>query len=149
MTDSLRKTRQAPTADLDQLGLAGVVREQARSLSASGVAVDVSCADDLAVGPAVEVAAYRIVTEAMTNVVRHAGASGCWVTIVESDGVLEVRVSDDGRGPATVRTTDNGHGVGLDSMRERADELGGTLAVVPRQGGGTTVHARIPVRAQA
>ena len=132
-------------ADLDQFGLAGVVGEQARSLSASGVAVEVACDPALTVGPAVEVAAYRIVTEAMTNVVRHAGARSCWVRINQNQNVLEVRVEDDGRG------LDPGHvpGVGLSSMRERADELGGTLTVLPRTGGGTGVYATIPTGAAA
>jgi signal transduction histidine kinase len=127
-------------ADLDELGLAGVVGEQARSLSASGVVVAVHCGSDLTVGPAAEVAAYRIVTEAMTNVVRHAEARTCWVTIARAGSGLEIRVSDDGRGMDAAAVP----GVGLRSMRDRADELGGILEVTPRSGGGTDVRALIP-----
>ena len=76
---------------------------------------------------------------------RHAAARTCWVTIDRAGAVLEVRVEDDGTGIAP----DARLGVGLHSMRERADELGGTLEVVPRQGGGTGVRAVIPVEAAA
>jgi len=133
-------------ADLDQLGLAGVVAEHARSLSASGVVVDLACADDLSgLNPAAEVATYRIVTEAMTNVVRHANARTCWVRIDRERDRLEVSIADDGCG------IDHGGtpGVGLASMRDRADELGGTLQIGPRPGGGTQVVAVIPAGAGA
>lgn len=128
-------------ADLDELGLAGVVGEQARSLSASGVTVQLHCEPELAVEPAVEVAAYRIVTEAMTNVVRHAGARTCWVTITRAGPALQVSVSDDGCGIDAAAAP----GVGLRSMRDRADELGGTLEVVARADGGTDLRALLPV----
>jgi signal transduction histidine kinase len=131
-------------ADLDQLGLGGVVAEHGRSLSASGVEVAVSC-DPLppTTSPAAEVAAYRIVTEALTNVVRHAGARACWVDIRGRGGALEISVADDGRG----LPPDHVPGVGLASMAERADELGGTLRVRARPAGGTIVHAWLPAEA--
>jgi signal transduction histidine kinase len=91
----------------------------------------------------VEVAAYRIAQEAMTNVVRHAGARHCRVnlSIDEESGSLSLEVEDDGRG--TGRGL--GPGVGLSSMRERAEELGGTLVVGPSpSGGGTLVRAELP-----
>ena len=94
---------------------------------------------------AVEVAAYRIATEAVANAVRHAGAvdlhgrlSGC------SGDDLLVEITDDGRGvPA-----DAVPGVGSTSMRERAAELGGTLDVTTAPGAGTTVRARLPLAAR-
>ncbi|MEN3540235.1 ATP-binding protein [Microbispora sp. ZYX-F-249] len=127
---------------LDDLGLAGVVREHAAALRAAGLRVEVRCPGDLAVpSAAVEVAAYRIVTEAMTNVVRHAGAASCTVTLMPEDPWLRVEVADDGIGVASPHRD----GVGLASMRERADELGGTLTIGPGPGGGTRVTALLPL----
>src|SRR4029079_8102643 len=82
---------------------------------------------------AVEVAAYRIVGEALTNVVRHAGTDRCDV-VVRRNGGLELVIADHGRGLGADATA----GVGMRSMRERAAELGGTLDVATRAGGGTT-----------
>ncbi len=127
---------------LDDLGLAGVVREHAASLSAAGLVVDVDCPSSLEVASAaVEVAAYRIVTEAMTNVVRHAHASRCVVSLGCTDGWLSVQVTDDGVGLRDSHTD----GIGLESMRERAAELGGSLTVSTTDGHGATVVAALPV----
>lgn len=87
-------------------------------------------------------AAFRIVEEALTNVVRHARADRCSIAIVidEASGALAVTVEDDGVGlPAEPR-----YGIGLQSMRERAEELGGTLVVEPGTTGGTRVRAELP-----
>ncbi len=74
---------------------------------------------------AVEVAPFRIVAEALTNVVRHAGAQHCRVTLTRDEQALRIEVADDGHGidPDVVA------GVGLCSLRERADELGGQCEV--------------------
>jgi signal transduction histidine kinase len=77
-------------------------------------------------------------------VARHARASHCWVTLQLSED-LAVTVGDDGRGIA--RTRDRG--LGLNSMRERAAELGGSLTVARRPGGGTLVTAHLPLQAGA
>jgi two-component system, NarL family, sensor kinase len=94
---------------------------------------------------AVEVAAYRIAQEALTNVARHANAKTCHVrlSVDRVGGALELEVSDDGVGMTEGRRT----GVGLSSMRERAEELGGTLAIEPEPEGGTRVLARLPLSA--
>jgi signal transduction histidine kinase len=94
---------------------------------------------------AVEVACYRIVQEAITNVARHAHARTCRVRLsVDRDaGMLEVELTDDGVGMPKHRVA----GVGLSSMRERAEELGGTLVVEPGPQGGTRVMARLPLPA--
>jgi signal transduction histidine kinase len=126
---------------LDDLGLVGVVREHAAALTAAGLSVTVSCPDELEVGSAAaEVAAYRIVTEAITNVVRHAGARACRVSLTSTDGWLVLEVVDDGVGSVGQR-----EGVGLTSMHERAAELGGVVTTGERPGGGTVVTARIPI----
>jgi signal transduction histidine kinase len=92
---------------------------------------------------AVEVACYRIAQEAITNVARHSRAKTCRVrlSVDRGAGVLEVEIADDGAGISGDRVA----GVGLSSMRERAEELGGTLEVEPGPQGGTRVLARLPL----
>jgi two-component system, NarL family, sensor kinase len=129
---------------LDELGLVGALREQAARLGLGegdrALEVSVTAPDELPTLPAaVEVAAYRIATEALTNVARHAAAHHCRVR-VELNGGLEVEVTDDGRGLNSERP-----GVGLTPMRERAAELGGSCTVAPGPGGGTLVRARLPL----
>ena len=128
---------------LDDLGLLGAVREQANRLSvpARPLVVRVDAPDRLPPLPAaVEVAAYRIVAEALTNVSRHAKAARCDVQIRLTD-TLELLIEDDGVGIGAV----NGHGLGLSSMAERAAELGGICLVEPLKPSGTRVAARLPM----
>ncbi len=126
---------------LDELGLVGALRELAARLSTGdGLSVSVDAPDLPALPAAVEVAAYRIATEALTNVSRHAGAHSCRVAI-SLDRDLVVEIADDGRGIA------GPPGVGLTSMRERAAELGGTLSAERPAGGGTLVRAGLPIEA--
>ena len=91
----------------------------------------------------VDVAAYRIVQEALTNVTRHAGGATATVRVTYGERELTVRVDDDGRG-APARRTD-GAGKGVRGMRERVAALGGDLEVGPRPGGGFRVRARLPL----
>lgn len=131
---------------LDQLGLVSALRHRASEHSGGTGPVrvpwTVEAADDLEPLPAaVEVAAYRIVVEAVNNVQRHSGAAGCTVTLARRHGDLHVEVVDDGSGLAPDRRA----GVGLSSMRERAEELGGSFEVAPRPGGGTLVRVRLPL----
>lgn len=94
---------------------------------------------------AVEVAAYRIIGEALSNAARHAGARRCTVRLSGPDSLL-VEVADDGRGIDTrvLDRRDDGSGLGLPSMRERARDVGGQLDITTVAGGGTTVCARLP-----
>ena len=130
---------------LDQLGLVAAVEQSASFLAhhSEGCPFEVSVAstgDLTGVPPAVEVAAFRIVMEAVTNACRHAEASTCRVQLT-LDRSLAITVEDDGVGvPA-----DHLPGVGLASMRERAAELGGTCRVDSRPTGGTVVRAELPV----
>ncbi len=131
---------------LDDLGLVGAIRERATHLggnvAGNGLAITVEAPESLPELPAaVEVAAYRITTEAMTNALRHAaGAASCRVRL-SLNGDLEIQVVDDGSGmPQTFRP-----GVGVTSMRERAEELGGTLAIACIAPRGTRVWARLPL----
>jgi signal transduction histidine kinase len=129
---------------LDELGLLGALRECAgRFESGNAPVTAVHAPAELPPLPAaVEVAAYWIVNEALTNVVRHAGAKRCTVEVCLDDTLLRLAVRDDGAGlPAGWRP-----GVGTSSMRERAAELGGTVTVQPGPDGrGTEVSAVIPV----
>jgi signal transduction histidine kinase len=90
-------------------------------------------------------AAYRIVQEALTNVIKHAGPAKVRV-VVEVDGDVRVSVEDDGRGAAVGSRPDSGRiGRGLIGMSERATLLGGELTAGPRPGGGYRVAARLPL----
>ncbi|MFB9904924.1 histidine kinase [Allokutzneria oryzae] len=128
---------------LDQLGLVTAVREHANTLAGrlGPLRVEIDLPPELPALPAaVEVAAYRIVCEALTNVARHSRARRCSVRL-GLDGHLALEVTDDGVGlPSRYRD-----GVGLHSMRERALELGGSCVVEPAEGRGTRVLARLPL----
>ncbi len=102
----------------------------------------------------VAVSAYRLVQESLTNVRRHAGdVRSVEVRLQRCDDILEVEVTDDGRGAATttaVGTTADADGTvhpgfGLAGMHERATALGGSVTAGPRRGGGWRVHAELPV----
>jgi signal transduction histidine kinase len=97
---------------------------------------------------AVDLAAYRVVQESLTNVVRHARASRAEVTVRHTDGQVVVEVTDNGNGagPASGRR-DRRSGQGILGMRERARALGGSLEAGPRPGGGFRVQATLPVGA--
>ena len=130
---------------LDDLGLLAAVEQQADRTRSAGLEVDVRADDLTGLPAAVEVAAYRIVSEALTNVARHAGARSCTVSLTTRPADLEVEVRDDGRGIAE----DVVAGVGLRSLRERVEELGGGYEVACPPGGGTTVRAWLPIGGEA
>lgn len=127
-------------------GLADVERLAAATADA-GVHVDVRLSGEQRPVPTdIDLSAYRIVQEALTNVVRHAGTGRCRVAVDYGDGELSVEVVDDGRG-----TTGNGsaHGFGIIGMRERVGLLGGHLSAGPRPEGGFRVAASLPLPAPA
>ena len=132
---------------LDEFGLVGSLREEVGRLQyeAPALTVTLDAPDEgLADLPAaVEVACYRIVTEALTNVTRHAHATQCSVRMRLDHG-LDVDICDDGVGlPEGWRA-----GVGIASMRERVTELGGDLVIEPSLPHGTRINARLPAREQ-
>lgn len=131
---------------LDQLGLVGAIREfiyPLEGIGADGIAPRFNLHVPVALpslSAAVEVAAYRIITEAITNVVRHARASTCSVRL-DTSYVLQLSVVDDGIGlPESVR-----YGVGLNSMRERAEEVGGSILFESASPTGMQVIVRLPI----
>jgi len=131
----------APQPGLDQVGaLAAQVRE-------AGVAVEMSVDGDRDQVPAgVDLAAYRIVQGALTNVLKHASASHAVVRVGYRPDAIELEVLDDGRGPLGGGHGGPGMGQGLIGMRERASLYGGVVEARPRAGGGFAVRARLPVR---
>lgn len=140
---------------LDQLGLVGAIVDQAERLGstdrvAGGPLVTVeSRPQPLPELPAaVEVAAYRIVVEAVTNAVRHAEARTCAVRLTAAER-LTVEVTDDGLGLLGLGGAGRPGGTGLESMRERAEEVGGELWLAEAQPRGTIVRAEIPLRGVA
>jgi signal transduction histidine kinase len=124
-------------AILAQGGLAAALRSLARR-SPVPVTLTVELADGLP--EPVEVAAYYVVSEALANVAKHAGASEVQVLATVRDGALQVTVADDGRGGA-----DASGGSGLLGLRDRVAALDGTLHVESPAGGGTTVRASLPL----
>ena len=139
ITDIRRLVDDLRPPALDELGLTSALREQASRFP--GMQVDVLDPEGVAGLPAaVEVAAYRIATEALTNAARHAGAGRCTVTLAVN-GALHLDITDDGRGlPPGWRA-----GTGVSSIRERVAELGGSCSLAAAPGGGTVVSARLPV----
>jgi signal transduction histidine kinase len=128
---------------LDEVGLVGAIQQRADQLrlrpDGSSLDVRLVAPQDLPPLPAaVEVAAYRIATEALVNIARHADATSAQVR-VRCNGALEIEVTDDGGG-----TADWVPGVGLASMRERADEVSGRVVAGP-SGHGGRVHASFPL----
>ena len=129
---------------LDELGLVGALAAHGGQLDRSNdlrveVTTDPDPLGDLPA--AVEVAAYRIAREAVTNVARHAAATTCRISLELTDSALLIRVVDDGVGVRAVTEP----GVGMTSMRERAEELGGSLRVSRLDGAGTEVFATLPM----
>jgi two-component system, NarL family, sensor kinase len=129
---------------IDEVGLLDAIRQRASALSGV-VTFEVTGSDGLAqrtaqLPAAVEVVAFRIASEAMTNVVRHSGATRCLVR-VELNGSFQLTVSDNGRGS----DRNASGGVGWTSMRERAAELGGSCTITSQPSGGLIVRAVLPL----
>ena len=94
----------------------------------------------------VQLAAFRIVQESLTNVSRHARATSATVRLRNDRGALTIEVEDDGTGAVPATGGAMGDGMGLTGMRQRAEALGGTLTAGPRAGGGFRVLAVLPLR---
>jgi signal transduction histidine kinase len=153
MADIRRLVYELRPPSLDELGLVGAMRERASQYSTrhgmpaerdgmDGLCVEVLAPESLATLPAaVEVAAYRITQEALANVAHHAHAHTCRISLEVKNGLFQMEITDDGIG-----LQEGYHaGVGLLSMRERAEELGGKFSIVPVPGGGTQIGVRLPL----
>jgi signal transduction histidine kinase len=137
---------------LDELGLVAALRAEAARAEGQGalgfggdrekrLRVTIDAPEEIPSLPAaVEVAAYRIACEALTNTIRHARATAYRIHLTLDDA-LHVEISDDGTGFAAERRV----GVGLVSMRERAEELGGSCVITSAPGRGVRVLATLPL----
>jgi signal transduction histidine kinase len=134
---------------LDSRGLVEALRDRAAVATRGGVTTTVDAPEALPVlPPDVEVAAFRIADEALTNVLRHSGATRCVVRLAvggDRPG-LRLSISDDGHGLEGSRPRS---GVGMESMRERAERVGGALRIEPSPEGGLRVVADLPVAVRA
>jgi len=138
MDEVRRISRGLRPAMLDELGLAAALRQRVTSLSAT-VAWEVELPPELDLPVAAEVAVFHIAGEAMTNVVRHSGAHRAVLQVVVRAGDVVVEVTDDGVTAPPTRL-----GVGLLSMRDRAEQLGGTLEMDALPTGGMRLRAVVP-----
>ncbi|MFJ4836888.1 sensor histidine kinase [Streptomyces sp. NPDC088746] len=135
---------EAPTEPAPGLAVLDTLVDTFRN---AGLPVEVARTDpDDPLPAAVDLAAYRIIQEALTNVRKHAGAGAkAEVSVVRVGRTVEITVLDDGRGAGPRPAPSDGGGHGLLGMRERVTALGGTLTAGPRYGGGFRVHAILPV----
>ncbi|UQI46548.1 sensor histidine kinase [Streptomyces sp. HU2014] len=144
--DTLRAPGEAPRAPAPGLDRLPELAEQAAD---AGLTVDITT-EDVPAGlpPGTELAAFRIVQEALTNIVRHSGSRTARVRLSHRDGALELRIDDDGPAAPAAKEALPGGGRGLVGMRERAAALGGTVEAGPRPDGGFRVRARLPLTAR-
>lgn len=143
ITDIRRLVYNLRPPALDELGLSGAIREYAARLGGEAQALKITVEIPAALpqlSAAVEVAAYRIVQEAVTNVIRHAQAHTCLVRL-QIEATLQLTIQDDGTGLEETHAT----GVGLLSMRERAEELGGSFTLQKVGPCGTVISAQLPL----
>jgi signal transduction histidine kinase len=123
---------------LTQGGLGPAIKTLARR---APVPVEVELRTETRLPAPLEVAAYYVVSEALTNTAKHADASAAQVAVEARAGVLDLSIHDDGRGGA-----DASRGSGLIGLADRVDALGGTLEIASPIGGGTTLRVRLPIR---
>jgi signal transduction histidine kinase len=120
----------------------GDIDRLAREVTDAGVPVKVTMEGSVVdLPPGIDLTGYRIVQEALTNVLKHAGPSRAWVCVTNDDRALHIEVRDDGRG---VNGRSGGTGHGLTGMRERVAVYGGELRAGPIPGGGFMVSAELP-----
>lgn len=149
VSDVIRETaRRLRPAVLDEFGLADTIRQLAddsNTLNQLPVRVDTRITDEELIGPGTRLVAYRIIQEAITNVVKHARAHEACVTVASDADTLHIRISDDGAGmDPTVLVSDRST-MGLTSMVERAASIGGTVRFETGSGTGTTVVVSLPI----
>ncbi|MFG2074269.1 sensor histidine kinase [Nonomuraea maritima] len=127
-------------AALGDGGLPAALERRAAQLSAGPTRVELVHSGVDALPPHLEETLYRVVSEAMTNAVRHARAARCTVSVTRGGGEVIAEIADDGRGVSGDRT-----GTGIPGMRDRVAGAGGALAIGPGPSGGTVVSVRIPL----
>jgi two-component system sensor histidine kinase UhpB len=146
--DEIRRiTRELRPEALDDLGLVNaLIALTSRASRQSGLRIERSISPELpALSTELELIVYRVAQEALTNVLRHAQATRCTLSLQPDDGGIELTVRDDGIG--TPESLDASETIGIEGMRERALLGGGTLSIQSREGEGTEVKLRLPAEA--
>ena len=142
--------RPAGTADYEPAPSLAALDDLLVRIRAAGLPVDLAVEGERRPIPqGVDLSAYRIVQEALTNTLRHAHATRAHVCLRYGARSLDLEISDDGRGAAAALVEPAHHGYGLVGMRERAAMLGGEVAAGPRPGGGFLVQATLPLESHA
>ena len=144
LLDSMRE--EGDTADLaPHPGLADLDR-LTEDVEAAGLPVRVQVqGEPTPLPPGLDLSAYRIVQEGLTNSLKHSGAARAEVTVSYADDEIRLEVRDDGHGPGVPAVAD-GHGHGLVGIRERVKIFGGEMSAGPAPGGGFLITARLPLR---
>jgi signal transduction histidine kinase len=133
----------APLAPQPGMATLDTLLEQVRE---AGLPVELSTeGDPVELAPGVDLSAYRIIQEALTNALKHAGPARAWVVVRYGEKNLELEIANDGRSDGS--NAASGHG--LVGMKERVAVYGGELESGPRPGGGFAVRARLPIEAEA
>jgi signal transduction histidine kinase len=148
-TETVRRlaTRLRPPA-LDHLGLAAAIELEAAALARrTGLRCRVTGRLPTAGTPERTTAVFRIVQEALVNVVRHAGASAVRIVMRETPEALSVKIHDNGRG-ITGPELDDPRAIGLLGMRERAELIGGQLLITAQRGKGTAILITVPMASE-
>jgi PAS domain S-box-containing protein len=139
-------SRNLRPSELDDLGLPAALRSLAHEFrSRYAIPVRCRCGVSDRLPSEVEMALYRIAQEALTNVVKHAGASRAELTVSCCNGHASLSVRDNGNGPPSPSSPRHAGGWGLKNMRERAGLLGGSFSMTPAPGKGTMISVAIPV----
>ena len=134
---------------LDDFGLPATLTAYLRNFAhRTGIRAQLAETMETRLAPDIEMCVYRIVQEALSNIARHSGATACTVSLNSGGGMLRLMIEDNGRGVGLpANRLSSGRGLGLIGMRERAQALGGTFNIKPRDGGGTIVMVALPLEA--
>ena len=136
---------------LDDFGLVTALKLLCKEFEAAhsiGTTCEVDASAPRHIDPATEIALYRIAQEALSNVARHADASKVSLRVLHQGSTLRLMVEDDGKGYDAgnrLQAREPGHGLGLISMRERTELLGGTFDAASAPNKGTTISATVPI----
>jgi signal transduction histidine kinase len=135
-----------PEAPLEPAPRLAQLPDLIATFASAGLAVTVIAEGQQHLSPGVDLTAYRIVQEALTNVTKHSATGSAQVRLVHSPDRLDITVTDDGTGPVISASSP---GYGIIGMRERAQAVGGRLRAGPRPGGGFEVTAELPLQAES
>jgi len=151
--DTSRMSRSLRPSILDEMGVLPAIRWFCRQSQEANNGIQVETqleVQEREIPDSLKIAIYRIVQEALTNVAKHSGAQSVTVALTKTDGSLVLSIGDDGKGfdsvgpDQKVKPSDDIRGMGLSSMKERAELSGGTIAIMPLKGSGTIIHAKWP-----